>query len=91
MANKHNNVLYVGVTNNIERRVFEHKTSFNPGSFTSKFNCNKLVYFEKHTDINKAIKREKNIKDWKREWKDKLINEENSLWEDLAKDWTKYG
>ena len=87
MTNKNNTALYVGVTNDIGRRVFEHKNSVNKNSFTSKYNCFKLIYFEEHNDINKAIAREKNIKDWKREWKNNLINEKNPNWEDLAKEW----
>ena len=68
LANHYNNVLYVGVTNNIIRRIAEHKTKINKG-FTYKYNCDKLVYYEKHNTITAAIAREKQLKNWKREWK----------------------
>ena len=87
MANKNNKVLYVGVTNDIERRVFEHKNSINQRSFTSKYNCYKLVYFEPHQNIVEAIEREKNIKNWHREWKNQLIKTQNPDWIDLAAEW----
>lgn len=81
-----NKVLYIGVTNNIERRVFEHKNKLVKG-FTNKYNVDKLVYFEHYSNINQAIKREKQLKKWKREWKIKLIIEDNADWNDLSKDW----
>ena len=61
MTNKYDNVLYIGVTNNIRRRVYEHKAKITPG-FTSKYNCSKLVWFEKFSDVNLAISREKQLK-----------------------------
>ena len=64
MSNKNNTTLYTGVTNEIERRVSEHKSGLIPG-FTKKYNCNKLVYYEVFSDINQAIDREKQIKGWK--------------------------
>ena len=83
-TNKNNTVLYTGVTNNLERRMHEHKTKANRG-FTSKYNVYKLVYFEHFTDINQAIAREKQLKKWRRAWKEALINEMNPDWNDLSK------
>ena len=79
-------VLYVGVTNDLERRMFEHKNKLVKG-FSSKYNLDKLVYFEQYSNINLAIKREKQLKKWKREWKIKLIVEDNIDWNNLSKDW----
>ena len=87
MANNNNNVLYLGVTNNLERRAWEHKSNIDKNSFTSKYNCHKLVYFEHSTSIKDAIAREKQLKNWKREWKNELIEKQNPKWEDLSKDW----
>ena len=81
-----NKVLYIGVTNNIERRVFEHKNKLVKG-FTNKYNVDRLVYFEQYTNINQAIKREKQLKKWNRQWKIDLINENNPKWKDLAERW----
>jgi len=85
MANKHNNVLYVGVTNDLRRRVAEHIAKINKG-FTYKYNCDKLVYFEIIISITDAIKREKQLKNWKREWKDELISSMNPNWNDLSEE-----
>lgn len=85
MANQHNNVLYLGVTNNLVRRVAEHKAKINKG-FTYKYNCDKLVYFEKFTSIVDAISREKQLKNWKREWKNELINGMNTTWRDFSEE-----
>ena len=68
MTNQHNNLLYTGVTNNLVRRIAEHKAKVNKG-FTYKYNCDKLVYFESLSSITDAIRREKQLKNWKREWK----------------------
>jgi putative endonuclease len=83
MSNQSNNVLYVGVTNNLVRRVAEHKAKINKG-FTCKYNVNKLVYFEQFHLINDAIAREKQIKNWKREWKNELITKQNPDWVELS-------
>jgi putative endonuclease len=83
MANTYNTVLYVGVTNDLVRRVAEHKAKINKG-FTYKYNVDKLVYFEEFNLMTDAIAREKQIKNWKREWKDALINTENPEWKDLS-------
>ena len=87
MTNKSNAVLYVGVTNNLERRAWEHKNEINIDSFTSKYNCRKLVYYEHTNDIRTAIEREKPLKNWKREWKNELINKQNPDWADLSIEW----
>ena len=78
--------LYVGVTNDIERRDYEHKNKSVPG-FTSKYRLDRLVYFEEHADIRDAIEREKQIKSWRREKKIALIESLNPRWRDLSLDW----
>lgn len=83
MTNAHNNVLYVGVTNNLVRRIAEHKAKVNKG-FTYKYKCDKLVYFEEFDLIVDAIAREKQLKNWKRAWKNELINTQNASWTDLS-------
>jgi len=82
LTNKKNSVLYTGVTNNLLRRVWEHKNKVQKG-FTAKYNCNKLVWFETYDDIYSAIKREKQIKGGSRSKKIELINSLNPLWIDL--------
>jgi len=78
--------LYTGITNNIYRRVVEHKEKV--GSlFTAKYCCNKLIYFEEFKYVDDAISREKQLKNWRREKKEKLIQERNPSWVDLSKDW----
>ena len=83
MTNKYNNVLYTGVTNNLQRRVYEHKTG-RGGRFTSKYNVTKLVYYEATTNVNSAIAREKQIKAGSRQKKIDLINRMNKDWQDLS-------
>ena len=83
LTNKNNNVLYVGFTNNLKRRLNEHINRTNPG-FTKRYNVNKLIYFESTPYVNNAIKREKQIKKWNRQWKINLINDMNPDWEDLS-------
>lgn len=82
MTNKHKNVLYIGVTNNLERRVEEHETGKYEG-FTKRYNCHYLVYYEHFNWIQHAIDREKELKKWRREKKDKLIISFNPDWEFL--------
>ena len=82
MTNKHHTVLYTGVTNNLKRRVYEHKTG-QGGSFTSRYNVNKLVYYQVTPDVKSAIAREKQIKAGSRQKKLDLINEMNPEWIDL--------
>ena len=83
LASKKNGTLYTGVTNNLIRRLHEHKNNIADG-FTKKYNIKNLVYFEQTTDIESAITREKCIKKWNRDWKIKLIEESNPEWEDLS-------
>lgn len=85
MANWNNKVLYTGVTNNLERRIYEHKNKLIKG-FTAKYNINKLVYFEYTADVNSAIAREKQIKGWTRQKKNELIQGVNPLWKDISED-----
>jgi len=83
MTNAHNTVLYIGVTSNLEKRVWEHKNGNDKGSFAYRYNCNKLVYYEMFGDIRHAIAREKQLKNWKRAWKNALVVNENPNWIDL--------
>ena len=85
MSSLNNTTLYIGVTNDLERRVKEHKSGEIPG-FTQKYNCCKLVYFEEYSDIDQAIEREKKLKKWRREKKDWLIRTKNPELIDLAID-----
>ncbi|MBO7612616.1 MAG: GIY-YIG nuclease family protein [Treponema sp.] len=85
LSNYTNSTLYIGVTNDLKRRIYEHKNKLISG-FSSKYNVNKLVYFEETTDIKSAIQREKNLKKWKREWKDELIKKNNPSFYDLSKE-----
>ena len=82
LSNKFNNVIYVGVTNDIVRRVYEHKHKVND-SFTSRYNVNKLVYYEETDSVDAALAREKQIKSWNRERKNRLINSKNPDWNEL--------
>ncbi len=78
--------MYVGLTNNLERRVYEHKTRRIPG-FTEKYNVNRLVSFEETQDVHIAIAREKEIKKWRREKKNQLVVAINPEWRDLSEGW----
>ena len=80
--------LYIGVTNNLERRSYEHKNKLIPG-FTNKYNLTKLVYYEVFNYINDAIRREKQWKNWHRQWKINLIEEHNKAWKDLSLEFDK--
>ena len=82
MTNRPNGVLYVGVTNDIARRAFEHREGLVPG-FTKKYGLHRLVYVEWHDSIVAAIRREKNIKHWSRAWKVRMILAINPVWDDL--------
>jgi len=83
LTNWNNKVMYLGVTNDLERRLYEHKNKLVEG-FTEKYNVNKLVYFEETQDVTAAIAREKEIKKWRREKKDQLVNRMNPNWKDLS-------
>ena len=78
--------LYTGVTNDLYRRVYEHKNNLIEG-FTKKYACHKLIYFEETTDIESAILREKQLKNWNRKKKEFLIATKNPTWKDLSLDW----
>ncbi len=78
--------MYVGMTNDLEHRMYEHKSHSVPG-FTQKYNIDRLVHFEHCFDVNAAIVREKEIKAWRREKKNKLVQSANPEWRDLAEDW----
>lgn len=75
--------LYIGITNNLSRRIYEHKNKLIDG-FTKKYNITKLVYFEIFSEITDAIKREKQLKNWHRDWKINLIESYNKCWKDLS-------
>ena len=83
LSNNHKNVIYTGVTNDLIRRVYEHKNHLDKGSFTSRYNVENLVYYEITTDVDSAIAREKLIKGWNRKRKEKLIEARNPNWNDL--------
>ncbi len=85
LASKKNGTLYISVTNDLLRRVYEYKGGLIDG-FTKKYNVNKLVYYEIHKDIYEAIKREKAMKKWLRKWKIDLIENTNPDWKDLYED-----
>ncbi len=85
LASKRNGTLYIGVTNDLIRRVYEHKHNLIAG-FTSKNNVHRLVYYEQFDNIEYAIHREKRLKKWNRKWKLALIEKENPNWNDLYKD-----
>jgi len=86
ITNWNNKVLYIGVTSNLEHRVQQHKNKLIK-DFTEKYNVNKLVYFEQTNDIESAIAREKEIKKWRREKKNILVESTNGKWQDLSKQW----
>lgn len=86
LANYTNSTVYIGVTNDLENRVFQHKKKLVKG-FTAKYNLSKLVYFEEHNDISRAIAREKQLKNWQRAWKNELIEKDNPNWADLSEGW----
>lgn len=85
MTNKHKNVLYIGITSNLGQRVTQHENGHYDG-FTKKYNCHFLIYYEHFNDIELAIAREKQIKKWRREKKNKLISSFNPEWHFLNED-----
>jgi putative endonuclease len=88
LTNWNNQVMYIGVTNNLERRIYEHRNKLVDG-FAKKYNVEKLVYFETASDVLAAIEREKQIKKWRREKKNQLVIEMNPEWKDLSLEWDK--
>jgi putative endonuclease len=85
LASKRNGTLYIGVTDNIIKRVYQHKSGLTEG-FTKKYRVSRLVYFEQTNDVLSAIEREKRLKKWKRQWKIELIEGYNPEWRDLFED-----
>ena len=88
MTNWNNQVLYIGVTNDLQRRVFEHMHQIVEG-FTQKYNMDKLVWFEQTSNVRSAIEREKQLKGWTRKKKGVLVDEMNPAWDDLSLQWEK--
>ena len=82
LTNKTNSVLYIGVTNDLKRRLYEHKNGLVDG-FTKRYNVHKLVYYEQTTDVYSALSREKQLKGWMRQRKNEIITKFNPQWEDL--------
>ena len=85
LASKKNGTLYVGITNDLRKRTYQHKNNLVEG-FTKKYKVHNLVYFESTDDVYSAIQREKNLKAWQRTWKTRLIEESNPDWRDLYED-----
>ena len=83
LASVTNVTLYIGVTSDLVRRVYEHKHNADPDSFTAKYNVHKLVYFEETTDVKVALEREKQLKGWRRSKKNNLVETKNPQWKDL--------
>ena len=83
MTNKRNGTLYIGSTSDLIGRVFEHKRKLMPKSFTARYNLDKLVYFEHYVSLKYMVVRERQMKEWKRDWKIKLIESMNPNWDDL--------
>ena len=86
MSNKNNTVIYIGITSNLLKRVYQHKSKAYKG-FTYKYNCDMLIYFEEFNDINQTISREKQLKAGNRKKKEDLINSLNPEWKDLSDGW----
>ena len=88
LANDTNVCLYTGVTNDLVRRLYEHKNNLDPKSFTAQYQIHKLVYYEEVSDAYTAISREKQLKGWNRKRKNKLIESMNPQWRDLSEGWS---
>jgi putative endonuclease len=86
LTNWNNKVIYIGITSDLKRRLYEHRNKLIKG-FTEKYNVTKLVYFETTTDVKSAIAREKEIKKWRREKKNRLVDTINADWKDLSAGW----
>ena len=84
MTNKHRNVLYIGVTGDLETRIYQHKKHLFKGSFTDKYNCEYCIYYEEFDYINNAIDRETELKKWNRKKKEALINKINPKWREIV-------
>ena len=83
ITNRNNNVLYIGITNNLKRRIYEHREKLISG-FSKKYNLKKFIYYESTSDVKSAILREKQLKNWHRKWKINLITRFNNGWIDLS-------
>ena len=83
LSNKTNTTVYIGITNDLVRRMYEHRQNLSPNSFTAKYDVHKLVYYEHTTDSRVAIEREKQLKGWNRARKNALVNSVNPTWQDL--------
>jgi len=86
ITNKFNKVLYIGITNNLERRMWEHKNRVVEG-FSKKYNLSRLLYYEIYRNVKNAIAREKQLKNWHRQWKINLIKQNNPDFDDLSGEW----
>lgn len=86
LTNKSDKVIYIGITNNLDRRIYEHKNKLVEG-FTKKYNVKKLIYYEQTNDVEAAIAREKQLKGWIRKKKNNLVETMNSDWKDLSENW----
>jgi len=85
LTNKRNGTLYIGITSDLTKRIYEHKNDFVDG-FSKKYQTHSLIYYEHHQDIKEAILREKQLKKWNRKWKLRIIEEMNPNWKDLYQD-----
>lgn len=83
LTNANKNLIYIGVTNNLIRRVYEHKHHLDKGSYTARYNIDQLVYFEETSDVEAAISREKQLKGWNRARKNRLVEPKNPEWKDI--------
>ena len=86
LSNWNDSVLYIGVTSDLKRRLYEHRNHLVDG-FTARYNVHKLVYFEYTNDVRSAIDRKKQLKGWRRDKKNALISRANPAWDDLSKSW----
>ena len=86
LTNWKGNVMYIGVTNDLERRLYEHKHELVEG-FTKRYHVHKLVYYEETSDVRAAIEREKQLKNWARAKKNALVETMNPMWKDLSEEW----
>jgi len=87
LASKRNSTLYIGITNSLIRRVYEHQNGLTEG-FTKKYKVRNLVFYERFDDVKSAIRHEKQLKKWNRKWKIELIEKDNPEWKDLYEDLT---
>ncbi len=83
LASSHNGTLYIGVTSDLKKRIYEHKNKLHPESFTAQHNVTRLVYYEHTESIESALQREKQLKNWTRKWKLDLIESVNPTWKEI--------